>query len=451
MHNLSGIPLESPHEWNVDLRSALRGLLVQLFDSIPNVEQSVATQGNIKIRDSEVVLYQRAGSGMWQARYKLPDGTWHRISTKRSNLTEAKRIAGEAYDQARFRQKEGLVVVPRRFRDVAKTTANQLQTLIDSGEGKVAYKDYIQAINNHLIPFFGAKHIDKITQDVMREFEAWRVKKLGKKPAASTIMNHNAALLRVFDTALQNGWISQKSIPVTKNKGVKAKRRPDFTLEEWRRVTANLRHWINQAKDERTRNMRELLQDYVLVLSNTGIRTGVEANAIRWKHIRWHQDKGDRYLIISVNGKTGERELVARRGCEVFLQRIQSRFPDIAKMSFDELLKASRDEHVFRLRDTKGDDGKTIPGKQTKNLYHTFNQFLTEHKLLKDKQGNTRSLYSLRHMYATMRLMIDKVPHHDLAKQLGTSIAMIEKHYSHLKPIMVAGLLAGKKFEKKPK
>ena len=41
-------------------------------------------------------------------------------------------------------------------------------------------------------------------------------------------------------------------------------------------------------------------------------------------------------------------------------------------------------------------------------------------------------LYSLRHTYATLALEVDKVPIHTLSRQMGTSVAMIEKHYSHL-------------------
>lgn len=389
---------------------------MQLFDSMP-MEQTVPTEKTKKIRDGEVVLYQRPGSNRWQARYKLPDGRWHRISTKRANFTDARRIAGEQYDKARFRKSEGLVVVSKRFRDVAKQTAKNLQERLDAGEGKVSFKDYIQAINNHLIPFFGKKHIDKISINDMREFDAWRIKQLGKKPAASTIMNHNSALQRVFDTAMQQGWISQANVPLLKNKGVKAKRRPAFTMEEWKRITANLRHWVNKGKTKLIRSMRELMQDYVLILSNTGIRPGKEANAICWKHIRWQKDGANEpYLVISVSGKTGERNLIARHGCDVFLRRIQMRFPELNKMSFDELLQAKREEFVFRRRD----------GKRTENLSHTFSDFLTEHNLLKDSQGHIRSLYSLRHMYATFRLVLDKVPIHSLARQMGTSIQMLE-------------------------
>ena len=53
-----------------------------------------------------------------------------------------------------------------------------------------------------------------------------------------------------------------------------------------------------------------------------------------------------------------------------------------------------------------------------------------------------RSLYSLRHYYATQRLL-ENIPIHDLAEQMGTSVLMITKHYSHLTPLMKAKQFAG--------
>ena len=49
----------------------------------------------------------------------------------------------------------------------------------------------------------------------------------------------------------------------------------------------------------------------------------------------------------------------------------------------------------------------------------------------KDKNGNNRTLYSLRHTYATMR--INEVPIYQLAVNMGTSVEMIEDYYSHAK------------------
>lgn len=165
----------------------------------------VMSDHSIKIRDGEVVIYKRPDSIHWQARYKLSDGKWHRISCKRSNLDDAKRVAADAYDRARFLAKEGIVAVSRRFRDVANLTIKRLEQDIANGSGKVTFHDYIDAINIHLIPYFRSQAVNKIDTTEIRKFEEWRVKTLGKQPSASTVMRHNTALSRVFDTACDEG------------------------------------------------------------------------------------------------------------------------------------------------------------------------------------------------------------------------------------------------------
>lgn len=395
----------------------------------------------IKFRNGDVVLYKRNDSDRWQARFKTPDNKWQRISTKSNRLDDAERIACDAYDDARYRHKLGLIAVTRRFRDVAKLAIARMEEAIKVGRGKATFTDYIQVINKYLIPFFGSTNVDKIDIDKMERFDQWRKQLMKREPAASTMLNHNAALNRVFDTAISEGWLKQQQIPPFKVTGKKSERRPAFTPQEWNKITANLRHWVDKTHKERPRQLRELMWDYVLILANTGIRTGTEAYNLKWSQIRWHTDKNkERYLAITVSGKTGKRELVARHACYDYLKRIQSRFPDLAEMSFDDLIKAKIDQYVFRLRN----------GNRTENLTKTFHRFLEEYGLLNDSHGDARTLYSLRHMYATLRLSDGDVTIHQLAKQMGTSVAMLEKFYSHLEPIMIADKLAGKRYEPKP-
>jgi len=83
---------------------------------------------------------------------------------------------------------------------------------------------------------------------------------------------------------------------------------------------------------------------------------------------------------------------------------------------------------VFRLRN----------GMQSKGMHRSFEQFLKDLGILKDKFGDNRTLYSLRHTYATFSLIDGRVGIHDLARQMGTSVEMIEKHYSHLNSAMKA-------------
>lgn len=57
---------------------------------------------------------------------------------------------------------------------------------------------------------------------------------------------------------------------------------------------------------------------------------------------------------------------------------------------------------------------------------------------LKGADGQNRTLYSLRHTYATLELLEHKTDIHTLAKQMGSSALMIERHYSKLTATMAA-------------
>lgn len=153
----------------------------------------------------------------------------------------------------------------------------------------------------------------------------------------------------------------------------------------------------------------------------TGIREGTEADNLLWQHVHLFEDKGKQYLEMSVNGKTGRRDIICRANTLIFLKRIHERCGDISKMTFEQLLKAKVNKPVFRLSD----------GSVTKNLRQTFKAFLTDIGLLVcPRTGQSRTLYSLRHTYATFALVRDGMEIHTLATQMGTSIQMIERHYA---------------------
>jgi hypothetical protein len=52
--------------------------------------------------------------------------------------------------------------------------------------------------------------------------------------------------------------------------------------------------------------------------------------------------------------------------------------------------------------------------------------------LLCDTDGRRRCLYSLRHFYATDRLLHGDLDPLTLAQNMGTSVAQIQRHYSHV-------------------
>ncbi len=76
-----------------------------------------------------------------------------------------------------------------------------------------------------------------------------------------------------------------------------------------------------------------------------------------------------------------------------------------------------------------------------------FKNMLIKAKLLDDVNGARRSLYSLRHTYATFQILYGKLDLHTLSKNMGTSIAMLERHYSHLEVLHRAEALAGRRYK----
>ena len=154
---------------------------------------------------------------------------------------------------------------------------------------------------------------------------------------------------------------------------------------------------------------------------------------MRWQHCEWYAADGVKYLRIWVDGKTGGRWLIAKHGLVEVLRRLHSRQRDIASKPFEEILGRSK---AFVFRNSDGRKPYAFNGLFTRLLRHC--------ELLKNSAEQTRTLYSLRHTYATAELLAG-TDIHTLARQMGTSVAMLEKHYSKLTATMAAAKLSKSK------
>ena len=414
-----------------------------------------------------LTLYQRERSGVWQCRYKVA-GVWQRTSTKEHNLKKAKERAKEILIEAEIRQRSNLPVVTRRFRDVAKLAVERMEADKKAGHGKAIYKEYIGVINNYLVPALGKRVITNVDYASLDELDAYRIKRMGKAPSQSTLLTHNAALNRVFDEAVIRGLLTDANRPKLETKaGISGDRRPAFEIKELKAVLAGFDTWIDAGRNQESKERRMLMRDYVEMLVDTGARPGVELLNLKWKQITFIMnpqstptgvmaaEEGEepeeivlhnlnRNVEMTVSGKTGTRQIIGRTPTVKVLERIARRnygIKDSITDPFKKLITPKNQDFVFRTKEDKLD--------VSDSFQKMLESYLEDRNLLLDpKTDQKRVFYSFRHTYATLALTHDKVPIHTLAKQMGTSVGMIEKHYSHLKVLQALDQLQGQETRK---
>lgn len=395
----------------------------------------VIASETVVVKPELIRLVRRDDSKKWQAHYKLDNlKTWFRRSTDTADVKEAARIAERMWMKATFDLEEGRPVISKKFKPVAEIVLRRMEAEISAGTAKPSFRDYVSAIKLYLIPFYGAYNVDGIKPSVISDFHVWRREKVGRELSGSAQNNHNAALNLIFDEAIERGYMTAYERPLTKNTGVESDRRAEFSHEELEAMMKYAAKFIDDGRTARTRIIRELLAIYVPFMAATGMRPGTEAEYLEWRHIDVEIRDGQPILHFRLQrGKRGARNFVAHNSCWLLLERLRQLSPDLAAMTLEEVLKKKIPKLLFRLSDGSVPDNWNKP----------FRQWLEDSELLNcPVTGKERSLYSLRHYYATQRLL-EGIPIHDLAEQMGTSVLMITKHYSHLTPLMKAKQFAG--------
>jgi hypothetical protein len=383
------------------------------------------------LRDGELILFRRSDSRIWQYKFKRESGSWYRASTRKSVLDQAKRVAMDLHDEARYRERLGLAPAHKSFKDIALATVEDMQRDLAAGTGKKIYVDYCSVIERYFIPYFGDKYLQNLKHKDIADFEAWRNHRMARSPKSSTLMTFASAFSRVHQTAISRGWISDRvPIPTMSRRGAKGEVRPAFSVEEIGKLRQFMISWQKLGYLDYDRIMRPLLCAYVEFLLLTGMRHGTESMGIEWRHCEWYASEGQRYIRVWVDGKTGGRWLIAKHEAEAVLIKLHSLQPDIALKPIEQVM--GRDtKYLFRRPD----------GQRPRTFNGMFSKLMRESGLRWNHTNQSRTLYSLRHSYATMELLAE-TDIHTLARQMGTSVRMLEAHYSKLTATMAADKLA---------
>ena len=147
-------------------------------------------------------------------------------------------------------------------------------------------------VSKFLVEYCGGMAVEKIDNAVLADYVPWRRDYYRRMPEAKRPRNHRldpadktlewetTFALTVLKWAHERGYRGQRPLPKFRHKASRAKTRPAYTLEEYRRLYRQMRNWIKATDDEEWRYTRELLRDYVL--SGADQRREVPKRIKRW-------------------------------------------------------------------------------------------------------------------------------------------------------------------------
>jgi integrase len=389
-----------------------------------------------------LVIFRRADvkHRNWYCRVRVPnEDRYKTISLNTSDINEARDKAFDHDADIRFRIKHDVPIFEKSFGEVAAEYSEFHKGVATSGQITMnRWKIVDSYIRLHLVPYIGDIQITLVGEDKWRAYPLWRKQNNAEKrkpPGVrqqrdvvaaqepkddapplrakdGTIRQEMMTFRAIMNFAADKQYIRERQVPKGKLLSDKA-RREEFTPQEYRQLHTFARRWIKDAKHDRSAWYRNMAYNFMLVMTNTGMRT-MEAANLRWRDIDVRTDKQDRsFVCINVRGKGKFRELVAAHNVASYLKRIKA------------ISKATKpDDCVFT----------THAGKPASSLYGSLiESLLTKSGLLYSSSGSRRSSYSFRHTYATFRLT-EGVDVYFLAKQMGTSVKMIEVYYGHITP-----------------
>ena len=363
-------------------------------------------------------VYKRPNSRFWQcSAYEA--GKNRRFSTHEESLAKAKDFAEDWYLELHGKLRRGELKAEKTFKDAAAQFEREYEIITEGQRSPDYVQGHKDRLRVHLVPFFGAMGLSEINPGQVQEYRIHRhqeaVARRGTPPARSTIHQEIVCLRQVLKTAVRKGWLQfLPDLSEPYRASTKIAHRAWFSPEEYRRLYEATRERARKPKNRRYKWHAEDLHDFVLFMANTGLRPD-EAYRLEFRDVNIVKDESTQETIleIEVRGKRGVGYCKSTKGAVRPFERLKER-------------------NVVR-RKGEGRDPQPTDLVFSKSHHQLLNTILQEQNLKKDREGQPRTAYSLRHTYICLRLM-EGADIYQIAKNCRTSVEMIEKYYaSHIK------------------
>lgn len=257
------------------------------------------------LEDVKVLLYVR--NGIFQARIYKGERSYLYRSLKTNKLDEARKAALKLAHIVEYKQEEGLPLTQHslsqvideyiEFRDkdykqsllTPKTASTERRT-------SIYMLRQIKRVAKFWREYCGNVAVDKIDNAMLRDYIPWRKeyyhvlpedqrpRNFKINPADKTLQWEMMLGKALIKYAHERGYRGKTQLPKFTFTAKKKIVRPPFTRQEFSDLLKFMRKWVKGTTSEKYRYARVLLQSYVLILSDTGMRVG-EANNLQWRDL----------------------------------------------------------------------------------------------------------------------------------------------------------------------
>lgn len=384
-----------------------------------------------EILDGQVKIY-RTNSKVWQ--YQLwikEEQKYVRESLQTDDKESAVNKATERFIYYRSRILKNEKVFSITSSELRDDFLIYIQNQVDNQQLSKGRQSNIKTFTKHYLKFVNEKSkIQNIPPKFFRDYLTFR--RTSKSDIlVSVVINESVTIKQMYRFGVDKGHINSDYCPdfgvmkKPQDEGI----RDSFTIDEYGMLINISKNWYKDksiSDNEEEKYYRRLCNDFILVMANGGFRTQ-EVRLLKWKDIKKisETDKGvyAEVIVRAENTKIRKsRTLEMRRG-DVF-QRIKS------YSNYTE-----KDDFVFSVYDKNEVISK-------RRLYTVFNQLRELVSTIHSDFDNTKSLYSLRHFWITIRILAG-LNVYDIAKISGTSLVQIQKHYD-----AATSLITSKKMNK---
>jgi site-specific recombinase XerD len=405
-----------------------------------------------------IVLRRKGPGQVWTARIKAPSiagsNDFGRIerSTRLRELEQAKREALKLYHQALIgkSQVEARAKKAGRrsfvFKDAVKAFLESEKEKVGSGERSASQYDRERvSLLRHYAPFLGEKSLHEIDKRLLSTYRTQRslnkhrqdeseeivYQRAGKTlrysrlpgvPTAETLRRERTDFKALMEWCVEQGWLIQKpEYPVIK--GV-AGRRQSFSPEAIQHLQHVSLARIRSAKSPKRKREWLFCHLRMMFVYVTGCRPQ-EVAKLRHQDMKWpvKDRNGDLTTSISIDKTITKYPKHARTVIT------SPKFDSFSyTISHGDLIGADWGDYIF-----VGPNRKRLGpcNKPFRSLLKAALQAY-RHEIPELEANLKNPYYSLRHTFITERLY-EGMDVYELARLSGTSVEMIEAHYSHVK------------------